>query len=666
LAKRLNAFNLRLPESNLMNTPPTLRFRKKPRSRYGFLGFCFVSLLAAFTVLRLVLLLQFGPPATTPWNVLLAFAAGFYRDVIAALWFMLPPLFWCFIIGNRLFKSLIHRLGFRLFLTLLWAVQVFLLAAEFYFFAEFKSRFNPVAVDYLVYPREVFINIWDAYPVPAVVAGCVFIGAVWVWIAGRWFKTMWTRPVWIGTRFLWFAGALILFFGLTRTISLNPPQVSEDRTLNEIANNGAISFFAAAWTRNLDYPTFYKTLPRDEAYARVHRLLASTNATFVGDNFSVERKISGDSSRPRLNVVILLEESLGSEFWGCLGRTNTLTPEMDRLATREGLLFDNIYASGNRTVRGMEGALSSFPPLPGDAIVHRDRSENVETLARVLKRDSYNTMFLYGGHAMFDNMKPFLVANGFDQIVDEKDFPNPSFANVWGVADEDLYAGAIRQFRALSQTNKPFFATILSVSNHKPYTYPRGRIPENPNGTRDHVVKYTDWCLGQFFKAAKQEAFWTNTIFVVVADHGARVYGSQDIPIFSYEIPLVILGPAVAPQPQRFHALGCSLDLPPTILGLIGRPYETLFLGRDLLHGPPDTFHALLNHNRDIGMFAKDRMVVLGLQKAVEFYAGNPHAVNLELTPQPTPEDSELEKDAEAIFQVADELYMNRRYHLDP
>ena len=649
-----------------MNQRPTSRFQKKPRSRYGFLGFCFVSLLAAFTVLRLVLLLQFGSPSAAPWNVLLAFAAGFYRDVIAALWFMLPPLFWCFVAGNRLFASLIHRVGFRLFLTLLWAVQVFLLAAEFYFFQEFKSRFNPVAVDYLVYPREVFINIWDAYPVPAVVAGCVLIGAVWMWMAGRWFKTMWTKPVWIGIRFLWFAGALILFFGLTRTIQLSPPHVSEDRTLNEIANNGAISFFAAAWTRNLDYPTFYKTLPREEAFARVQRLLASTNATFVGDNFSVERKISGDSNRPRLNVVILLEESLGSEFWGCLGRTNTLTPEMDRLATREGLLFDNIYASGNRTVRGMEGALSSFPPLPGDAIVHRDRSENVETIARVLKRDGYNTMFLYGGHVMFDNMKPFLVANGYDQIVDEKDFPNPSFANAWGVADEDLYAGAIRQFRALSQTNQPFFATILSVSNHKPYTYPKGRIPENPNGTRENVVKYTDWCLGQFFKAAKLEAFWTNTIFVVVADHGARVYGSQDIPIFSYEIPLVILGPAVTPQAQRIHALGCSLDVPTTVLGLIGRPYETLFLGRDLLRDPPDSFHALLNHNRDIGMFAHDRMVVLGLQKAVEFYAGNPHAVNLELTPQPTPEDLELEKNAEAIFQVADELYMNRRYHLDP
>ena len=128
----------------------------------------------------------------------------------------------------------------------------------------------------------------------------------------------------------------------------------------------------------------------------------------------------------------------------------------------------------------------------------------------------------------------------------------------------------------------------------------------------------------------------------------------------------MILGPAVVPQPQRIHAVGCSLDVPPTVLGLLGRPYKSMFFGRDLLHDPPDTFHALLNHNRDIGLFARDRMVVLGLQKTVEFYAGDPHVVNLELKPHPSADDLELEKDAEAIFQVADELYMNRRYHLDP
>jgi arylsulfatase A-like enzyme len=206
----------------------------------------------------------------------------------------------------------------------------------------------------------------------------------------------------------------------------------------------------------------------------------------------------------------------------------------------------------------------------------------------------------------------------------------------------------------------------MSVSNHKPYTYPKGHIAEDPDKhKRHHAVKYSDWCLGQFFKAAKQEAFWTNTIFVVVADHGARVYGAQEIPMVSYEIPLVFLGPAVVKEPQRIGTLGNSLDVSPTLLGLIGRPYETMFFGRDLLDASQGKAHALLNHNRSIGMYADARMAVLGLQKSVNFYEGDPKISGLKSLNTPGPEFTELAKDATALFQVADELYMNRHYRID-
>jgi arylsulfatase A-like enzyme len=208
----------------------------------------------------------------------------------------------------------------------------------------------------------------------------------------------------------------------------------------------------------------------------------------------------------------------------------------------------------------------------------------------------------------------------------------------------------------------------MSVSNHKPYTYPPGRIPEDPlhpRPTRAKAVKYSDWCLGQFFAAAKKEAFWTNTIFVVVADHGARVYGSQSIPIFSYEIPLVILGPAVVKSPTRIGQLGCSLDVAPTVLGLLGRPYDTLFFGRDLLKEEPTEGRVFINHNRDIGVMEHDRLVVLGLQKTEEFYSGNPKVANMEPLPNPTKSDAEIRTNAIAVYQVADDLYMHDRYRLD-
>ena len=231
---------------------------------------------------------------------------------------------------------------------------------------------------------------------------------------------------------------------------------------------------------------------------------------------------------------------------------DTLTPEMDKLANEEGMLFTNIYACGNRTVRGMEGVLSSFPPLPGDSIVKRDRSDNVETIARVLKRDGYSTEFIYGGRGVFDGMRSYAVRNGYDRFIEQKHFAHPTFTTAWGVCDEDLMIRAVDECRALAQAGKPFFATVLSVSNHKPYTYPKGRIPEDPDQHyRKNAVKYSDFALGEFFRRARKELFWTNTIFAVVADHGARVYGKQSIPIHSYEIPVLITGPAVVPAPAR-------------------------------------------------------------------------------------------------------------------
>src|SRR5205085_3341341 len=166
----------------------------------------------------------------------------------------------------------------------------------------------------------------------------------------------------------------------------------------------------------------YRTLPKAEAYRRSRELLAAPGAHFSGRLDSLSRSVPGDPTRQRLNVVILLEESFGSEFWGCLGRTNTLTPEMDKLAAEEGMLFTNLFACGNRTVRGMEGVLSSFPPLPGDSIVKRDHSDNVETIARVLKRDGYSTFFLYGGRGLFDGMRSFTARNGYDRFIEQKHF----------------------------------------------------------------------------------------------------------------------------------------------------------------------------------------------------------------------------------------------------
>lgn len=638
------------------------------RSRYGFAAFYFLSLLAGWCLMRIVLFLAFKPAGLPAAEIAAAFFNGFFRDLFAGLCETLPLLFWMALAPNRTFlESRAHRVLFLGAMLIVCYVQIFLLFVEFFFFDEFKSRFNTVAVDYLLYPKEVFVNIWESYHVGLILAFVLLLSLGWLLAASKLFGGMWERPFRARARWqaLFATAAAALLLGCV--LDLKSARVSNDRTLNEMANNGPLSFVSAAWTRHLDYQAFYKTLPREEAYRRVRRMFQEPTARLDPAPESIRRQISGDTNRPRLNVVLFLEESLGSEFWGCLGRSNTLTPEMDKLAQQEGILFTNIYACGNRTVRGMEGVLSSFPPLPGDSIVKRDRSDNVETLARVLRRDGYSTIFLYGGRGLFDGMRSYAVRNGYDRFIEQKHFAHPAFTTIWGVCDEDLFLRAIDECRDLAKAGKPFFATVLSVSNHKPYTYPAGRIPEDPaKQRREYAVKYSDYCLGLFFQKARQEAFWTNTIFAVVADHGARVYGRQSIPIHSYEIPLVITGPAVVKGPSRAGQLGSSLDVGPTILGLLGRPYESLFFGRDLLRDDPEQGRAFLNHNRDIGMLSADRLTVLGLMQTSEFYQGNPKQVDMSPLPHPTESDLELEKDATAAFQVADELYTHRQYHLDP
>jgi phosphoglycerol transferase MdoB-like AlkP superfamily enzyme len=639
------------------------------RSRYGFALFFILSLLLAFLALRATLVFHFRADLHAPTrDIVLAFLAGARRDLFIALVATLPLLLWFVILPDRWFSAAFHRLAFLAGFFLFWAGMVFSLVTEFFFFDEFRSRFNTVAVDYLLYPHEVFINIRESYPVVPLVAACLGASFLWLLIALNRFRAMWDRQFSWLARFAHLAAATALAAALLPTFNLKGERFSQERAINEIANNGQLSFIAAFWTRHLDYGVFYRTLPRTEAYERARHALAATNAQFAPAPDSIQRQVAGDTNRPRLNVILHIQESLGSEFWGSLGRPgDSCTPEMDRLALSEGLLFTNLYASGNRTIRGFEGVLASFPPLPGDSIVARDLSDNVETIARVLRRDGYRTLFLYGGRGIFDGMRSFTLRNGYESFIEQSDFPRPTFTTIWGVCDEDLMARTIAECRLLARTGQPFLATVLSVSNHQPYTYPTGRIAADPNERRrENAVCYADYALGQFFRLARRESFWTNTVFVVVADHGARVYGSQSIPIRSYEIPLVILGPAVVPKPAFIPRLGCSLDVAPTILGLIGRPYQSLFFGRDLLAPDNDPGRVLIHHNRDIGLFSQDRLVVLGLRQGIEFYAGDPKTDQLRKIDQPTPLDLDLEKDATALFQIADDLYIHRRYRIDP
>ncbi len=623
---------------------------------------CFI--LAAF-LLRLALAVFLGPGRkATGLDYALAFLIGLHLDVVATLCVLTLPVALIVAISprrwaGRTFRRVWFGLG-----VLIWLGLVFLHISEGFFFEEYQSRFNPVAIDYLIYPHEVFVNIWEAYPVPLVVGLCLALAFGIMWGISRFIRRreLTTEPRRWGLLGGWIAATLI---GLL-SLRLYDANFSRERALNEISHNTFLSAYTAVATRNLDYLHFYPSMDRTAAYQTVRTALARPGIEFTGPPDSVVRHVSGDTNRPRLNLVILLEESLGSEFFGCLGRTNaSLTPRLDELITREGLLFDNIYADGNRTIRGYEAVYASFPPLPGDSIVARDRTEDVETLGTLLGRDGYDTTFLYAGRGLFDGTGPFAKRNGFRNFLELKDFEKPVFTTVWGVCNEDLYDRVLVEARQKHAAGQAFFITSMSVSNHKPFTYPAGRIAEDPlERTRNNVVKYSDYALGRFFEQARKEPFWTNTIFCVAGDHGARVYGSQTIPIRSYEVPFMVFGPAVVPEPRRVNKLGCQLDIGPTLLGLIGRPYDTTFFGQDLLRQPEARSRVLLHHNRSVGIYRDQHLVIFSLNKKIEYFRGNPKVEQMRRVDAPDAVAEALVHEATAMFQVGDDLYMNRRYRV--
>ena len=635
------------------------------RSRWAFASLQVVLFVLLSTILRMILVARFGPkPASA--SVGWMFGSGLLLDATVALILFLPTAV-CIAVATRRWLEFRWQRGLLLASTgLCWALLIFLFQAEYFFFEEYSSRFNTVAIDYLHYWTEVSGNVSAMYPVKSIVAMCVLGAAAITWALRNW---AWPSEALsprarIAGMLAWLAAAAALLGCVTRLDFHR----DNDRLVNEIASNGLVSGSIAFWTRDLEYAHFFPTLPRDEAFRRARQLLDAPGAEWSTDPCSLQRRIPGDPQRPRLNVIVLAQESFGSEFWGCLNLKDgkppkrSLTPQLDALAAREGLLFTNLFADGNRTVRGMEAIFASFPPLPGDAMLARSKSQGCDTLATVLARDGYSTTFVYGGRGLFDDMKPFFLANGFQRFIEGSDFERPTFSTVWGHCDEDLYDRVLTEARAAHQSGQPFLISAMTVSNHQPFAFPPGRVDPKLKGHKAGA-RYSDVALARFIEQSKNEPFWQDTVFAIVADHGARVYGSQTVPVLSYEIPLLILGPAAVKSAQRVATAGCQLDVTPTILGLIGRPYDSVFYGRDLLAPAANRF-ALLNHNRSIAIYREPELVALSLGKVVERFTREDRKT---LARQPMDASTEAaSQDAIALFQTADELYNQHRYSARP
>jgi phosphoglycerol transferase MdoB-like AlkP superfamily enzyme len=632
-------------------------------NRYGPLYVTLLAYLAAATLTRLALVVlnvdEIRPDAAA---VPLALARGVLFDALVGLYAVLPLGLLLTLLPARWLRARFTR-GFVSVVSFLYLFGLLYLGvAEGVFFAEFSSRFNYVAVDYLITPREVFANIRDTYPVVPVLTACALGAlALFAWLRRYFVAGLSANLGWRQRGRFALAYVLPLTVGAA-AVNITSVTVSDNRVLNEIAGNGIYSFFHALVSNEAGYHPIYAERDAQAVFRRTRELLAADRGRWLhpDDPTAIERTIPGRGRPRRMNVVLVLEESLGSKYVPSLHPEGpgSMT-EFDKLAA-EGLLFTRIYATGNRTVRGIEATHTGLPPLPGRSLVKRPGGAGVFSLPSVFRGKGYQTAFLYGGRAYFDNLRDFALANGYDRVVEQADLKRVSFETIWGACDEDLFDHALAEFDAMHASGRPFFATLLTVSNHSPFTYPKGRIAENPDEKRrDFAMRYADFALGKFMRDARTHAFFDHTLFVVLGDHGARVYGSQQIPLESYEVPVLFYAPGLIARGRRVDTLGSQIDVPPTLLAMLGWEYNSQFYGYDLLNVKPEHTRALLSHNRDVALMRGDRVAVLGVRRTVDVW--DYRRDTGKFTRLPRDEHRALIDDAISYYQGAYLLFSQRR-----
>jgi phosphoglycerol transferase MdoB-like AlkP superfamily enzyme len=432
----------------------------------------------------------------------------------------------------------------------------------------------------------------------------------------------------------------------------------KDRTgnnyVNELAGNGIYQFFNAFRSSHLDYAKFYRTLPDDQAFRLVREGLKTPDATYISDDpHDLTRAIRRIGPERHLNVVLISVESLSGDYLGTFGSKENITPYLDSLVS-QSLFFDNLYANGTRTVRGLEALSLSVPPTPGDSLLKEHNNENLLSLANIFNDRGYQSDFVYGGYGEFDNMNYFFSHNGY-RTVDRRDIPKGATIhseNVWGVADEDLYTLALKQMDDAHAAGKPFFLHIMTTSNHRPYTFPAGRVSQ-ANQTRPGAVAYTDWSIGDFIKRTREKPYFDDTVFVITADHCASSAGKTSVPVNRYHIPLWIYAPAHI-KPQRVERLMGQVDIAPTVLGLLNFSYRSRFFGYDLLQLEPGRERAFPATYEKLGYLHNDVLTVLEPQRKLEqmkpdYATGDASPIN--------PQNENQIDQAIAYYQVASELF---------
>jgi phosphoglycerol transferase MdoB-like AlkP superfamily enzyme len=638
------------------------------KTRYSILvNFILFFLAISFITRTALVILSFHKADLSLLSGLRIYGKGLIFDMAVAIYCSVLYALYLLVLPQRFNRSRVNKLLTYTGFFVVVLIILFSFFAEFAFWDEFESRFNFIAVDYLVYTFEVINNINQSYPLPWLISAMVLIALLVTFIFHK--RQVFQRSFYSNTSFkerlifsgMVLSGALVGFLFISNSWA----DSSNNRYQNELSKAGVFSFFAAFKNNELNYYDFYAKASEATAFSIVRSQLQEPNAPFTQNDYSIRRLINnpGDTQKP--NVILVTIESFSADFMEHFGNTQHLTPVLDALAD-SSILFTNMYATGTRTVRGMEALTLCIPPTPGNSIVRRADNKGLFTVGSVFKRAGYKRAFFYGGDGYFDNMNNFFGNNGFD-ITDKGGRFEPGdhfnvsrtiipdndihFKNAWGICDEDLYDAVIRDADVRYSHQQPFFDFVMTTSNHKPYTYPDKKIDIPSGSGREGAVKYTDHSIGEFLRKIKSKPWFNNTVIIFVADHCASSAGKNEINVSKYHIPCIIYNL----KGESIHLINkqCSqIDLFATLFGLLHWPYESGWYGNNVLLAGYQPKAYIATYQK-LGYLEQDSLVVLSPHQQVATSKWNMQTDEQ----RPIQNDTGLCKKAIAAYQTAYYLY---------
>ncbi len=603
-------------------------------------------------------------------NLFKLFAVGFFFDIGSISYLLVPYTIYLTVLPSNFTGRKLDKWITNFFYFLFLFLLVFSFLSEITFWSEYQRRFNFIAVDYLLYTFEVIGNINESYPIPILVFIIILITCICILVVKR--KNIFDKTFSNKTPFIYKLIPAMLIalitFGFHYSIDNKDAEIFKNRFENELAKSGLYSFFAAYKSNELSYDEFYAKIDRDVAFRLVRKINSVQGDSLTKNKYSIRRTVFNKGIELKPNIVFIGLESMNADFMTRFGNQENLTPTIDSLFNNS-IAYSNLYATGTRTIRGLEAITLAIPPTPGRSIIKRPKKTPLYTIGNILKEKKYTRTFFYGGDSYFDNLNNYFSSNGFD-IVDRKnkyridkkyatkrtniDDDEVTFENAWGACDEDIYNKLIKVADQQFQTGRPFFNFVMNNSNHQPYTYPNGLI-DIPSGTnRQGAIKYADFALKNFFEKAKKKPWYKNTVFILMSDHCAYSAGRSEINVKKYHIPAMILN--LPNQKNSIVDKLCSqMDVLPTLFGYLNWTYTSNSYGQDIRKTAKQNERAFIANYRKLGLLKKDTLTVLNSKANVSQYLWNKHKNKTTAIDR----DTKTYHETISYYQTAYDLYKN-------